>query len=322
MAEFPYQFTPVELSEFEDDPVVKDALGMVRAMKEPGFERLGPMNYIVKAGNRDLVRRIQNLQITDQDIWVVTYPRSGTTWTQEMVWSILNNVDLDTARKTDIDDKFYFLDLDWIVGPAKAIPACEAALGQRRLIKTHLPLGLLPRNLLTQCKVIYVARNPKDVAISYYHHHRLTKSIDPEMKFPDFLKLFMKEVLVQDPYLANVKEALDHQTSDKMLFLWYEDMKADLPKNVRNVAKFLDKSLTEDEVTKLVGYLDIKNMKKNPAVNHLDRNQSGAFLEGESFIRKGRAGGWREDFTEEMSAEMDKWLEEKTKGWNVGFQWE
>ena len=32
---------------------------------------------------------------------------------------------------------------------------------ERRFIKSHLPLSLLPHNLLDTAKVVYVARNPK-----------------------------------------------------------------------------------------------------------------------------------------------------------------
>lgn len=45
-----------------------------------------------------------------------------------------------------------------------------------RFIRTHLPFDLLPKQLRTgekKPKIIYIARNPKDVAISYYHHSRL-----------------------------------------------------------------------------------------------------------------------------------------------------
>lgn len=43
----------------------------------------------------------------------------------------------------------------------------------RRIIKTHLALSLLPPNLLTSgCKVVYVARNPKDCIVSNFHFNR------------------------------------------------------------------------------------------------------------------------------------------------------
>ena len=38
--------------------------------------------------------RITNFEVRPDDIWIVTYPKSGTTWTQEMIWQIVNDVDL------------------------------------------------------------------------------------------------------------------------------------------------------------------------------------------------------------------------------------
>jgi len=42
-----------------------------------------------------------------------------------------------------------------------------------RFIKSHLPLSLLPDDLLEKAKVIYVARNPKDTMVSFFYHHKL-----------------------------------------------------------------------------------------------------------------------------------------------------
>ena len=42
----------------------------------------------------------------------------------------------------------------------------------RRVIKTHLPLQLLPPDLKDKCKVIYVSRNPKDTAVSLFYYYK------------------------------------------------------------------------------------------------------------------------------------------------------
>ena len=39
-----------------------------------------------------------------------------------------------------------------------------------RFIRNHLPFPNLPPNLLDECKVVYVAQNPKDVAVPWHHH--------------------------------------------------------------------------------------------------------------------------------------------------------
>lgn len=42
-----------------------------------------------------------------------------------------------------------------------------------RFFKSHLALSLLPPSLLDTCKVVFVARDPRDVSVSFYHHNRL-----------------------------------------------------------------------------------------------------------------------------------------------------
>ena len=42
----------------------------------------------------------------------------------------------------------------------------------RRIIKTHLPLEFLPEGVLEKCKVVYVGRNPKDAAVSFFYHSK------------------------------------------------------------------------------------------------------------------------------------------------------
>lgn len=63
-----------------------------------------------------------------------------------------------------------------------------ASQTSRRFIKTHLPFELLPHNIKeVGAKVVYVARNPKDVAVSFYY---LQKSV-PAFKFNGDFETFV-----------------------------------------------------------------------------------------------------------------------------------
>ena len=61
-----------------------------------------------------------------------------------------------------------------------------------RFVKTHLPFAYLPPDILDTCKVVYVARNPKDVAVSSYFHHKLTAEMDTTLSFEEYIEYFMR----------------------------------------------------------------------------------------------------------------------------------
>ena len=54
---------------------------------------------------------IRSFDVRDDDIWISSFPKCGTTWTQEMVWNIVNNVDLEQARSVTLDKRIPFLEL-------------------------------------------------------------------------------------------------------------------------------------------------------------------------------------------------------------------
>ena len=45
-----------------------------------------------------LEEQIYNFQLREDDIWIVTYPKCGTTWTQELVWTLINDVDQEKGK--------------------------------------------------------------------------------------------------------------------------------------------------------------------------------------------------------------------------------
>ena len=61
-----------------------------------------------------------------------------------------------------------------------------------RIIKTHLPLSMLPPNLLDVSKVVFVARNVKDVCVSFFHMEQMNGAgLSKDTSFDDYVKFFM-----------------------------------------------------------------------------------------------------------------------------------
>lgn len=74
---------------------------------------------------------------------------------------------------------------------------------QQRFVKTHLPFKLLPPSIMEKrAKVIYVARHPKDVVVSYYHLNKLYRTQGYQRDFKSFFEYFMKDLCeLWDPRL-------------------------------------------------------------------------------------------------------------------------
>ncbi|KAI5713729.1 hypothetical protein M8J76_004390 [Diaphorina citri] len=111
---------------------------------------------------------IINMDVRDDDVWVCSFPKTGTTWTQEMVWCIANNLDFEAA-KVFLPERFPFLE--------------HTPLFDYRN-KPELQLPVYVRD-----SIIYVTRNPKDTCVSYYHHCQLLEGY--RGNFEDFFKIFM-----------------------------------------------------------------------------------------------------------------------------------
>merc|ERR1711936_1485970 len=117
-----------------------------------------------------LAERIYNFSLREEDIFILSYPKTGTTWTIELVWTLINDVNIEETKVPQMI-RSPFLESHCVVLD-DSIEHANKMTG-RRVIKSHLPFELLPPKLLETCKVIYVCRNPKDTAVSYYHHSML-----------------------------------------------------------------------------------------------------------------------------------------------------
>ncbi|KAF5283492.1 hypothetical protein FQR65_LT13880 [Abscondita terminalis] len=335
---FPYEIK--KLDPEENDKMLKLFTG-----ERNSFLQVGPKKYLLPYGYAKAAEICYHFEVRPDDIWIVTYPRSGTTWTQELVWLLANNHDYDTAMKIPLVERFPFFEFTMCVDPeVKAeilkynddckqnrdvveeicTPAWETLRHQtgKRFIKTHLPFSLLPPNLLTSgCKVIYVARNPKDVMVSYYYLNKLFRTQGYEGDFAQHVDLFMKNLLTWSPYWSHLEEGWKLRNSKNFLFIFYEQMSRDLRCSIKKISNFLEKDVTEKQLERLEEHLKIENFRNNESVNSAFLSDVGVTRKNaEGFVRKGKTSSWKDDANAELIEKLDKWIEDNLKNTDMRFE--
>uniref|UniRef100_A0A8C9MYQ8 Sulfotransferase n=1 Tax=Serinus canaria TaxID=9135 RepID=A0A8C9MYQ8_SERCA len=150
----------------------------------------------------------------------LTPTSAGTTWMQEILTLLFS---LGDAR------------------PAKTIPNWERApwleqiysrealqnTGSPRLLTTHLGVQGNPPSCggdTVSLQVIYVARNPKDVAVSFYHFHHLAKFLPDPSSFDAFLTQFLEGTVHYGSWFDHVKGWLGQRHLLDILYVTYEEL--------------------------------------------------------------------------------------------------
>ena len=294
------------------------------------FIRTMPGHCVLPAAYEKFKNQLKNWDVREEDVYVLTFAKNGTTWAQELVWCLQNNCDIDQAKSRPAGERVPFLDFPVLADCMKHLAPIplEGALKRvegmdsPRVLKSHLPYCLLPDDILEKCKVVICLRNPKDTVVSYYHHEKLIKIHDYVGDFDTYFDLFMDNLLLYTPYFDYVAEAWKRRNHPNVCILFFEEMKADLESNVKKVAKFLEKDITDDQLKLLVDHLSFKKMKENKSVN-LEVIQDGKILNKDgSFIRKGEVGDWKNHFTKEMNKRMDAAIEKYLKPIGLEFSYD
>ncbi|XP_078508503.1 sulfotransferase 1 family member D1-like isoform X1 [Lissotriton helveticus] len=240
--------------------------------------------------------RVEEFEARPDDVLIATYPKAGTTWLSEIVDMIYQDGDAKKCSRDTIFNRVPYLE---ICAPGMP-PGVEqlAALPSPRLIKTHLPVHLIPESFWkNNCKILYMARNAKDVAVSFYFFQMAVKLLPPIKMWAEFLEKYMAGEVSYGLWHDHVKGWWEKRDDPCVLYLFYEDMKEDPIREIRKVARFLKKDLEEEVLEKIIRLTSFKSMKDNPMANYSTLPQ--AFLDHSisPFMRKGVAGDWKNYFT-------------------------
>ncbi|XP_052282264.1 sulfotransferase 1A1-like isoform X1 [Dreissena polymorpha] len=279
------------------------------------YFRASTLEHLTDGDLSKQVENVQNLPIRDDDVYLVTFPKSGTHWLWEIVCMLRKG---KSEYEKDVKE-VAFLDF-------KSTEQIEA-LPSPRVINCHYPVHLTPREIFTKgIKIIHVQRNPKDIAVSYFNHiFKFSKKPSPLKTFSDFLPLMLGSygIDLYYPWCKYVKEweKFSRKHPDQILNMNFEDVKENPIREIRKVNEFLGTKCSDELIADISEACEFENLKKADA----EVKDKKAFFnhEGPSpMYRKGEVGDWKNWFTVSESKQMDRWLSDNLTDTDLKFRYE
>jgi hypothetical protein len=217
------------------------------------------------------------------DIFVVSYPKSGTTLMQMMVYQLATRGEMDFPHITIVSPWF---EMELIRNRPRGLEVPSP-----RILKSHLRYWMLPK----VGRFIYMLRDPRDVALSAYHHHVLMtgEKLRPER----FVHRFILGRSAFSSWYKHVASWWPHRNDPNVLILRYEEVVADLEGTARRVAAFCGIEVREEDLPKILEHCSLDFMKGHQ--EKFDPRTRQALLNSGQFIRQGKTGSGREVLTPE-----------------------
>lgn len=233
----------------------------------------------------------RELRILPDDIFLVSYPKSGNTWSRFLVANLLHPdkpADFATLYKL----------VPYPFGSPKRV---FDRLPRPRVIKSHECFE--PR----YPRVIYIVRDPRDVAVSQYHYHRKCRKIEDDYPIEKFVARFIAgQVCPHGSWGENVGTWLATRRNDpRFLLLRYEDMTADTPNELAKIAAFIGIAATPELLAQASERSSADRMRKlEQAQSHL----STLTKDGRRdlpFVRAAGSGGWKNALSPALVANIE-----------------
>ena len=247
------------------------------------------------------------------DIIISTPPKCGTTWMQNIVGMLVMGTTTFERPMAKLSPW-----LDQCTHDLDGTLADLASRDHRRFVKTHTPLDGLPWH--DDVTYVAVGRDPRDVAVSFQHHWDnldIAKVIEARARtvgLDDLAELDPPPPPTDDPVerywmfmtrrattreqasglelvMIHLRSFWERRHEPNVVLLHYADLEADLPGEMRRLAKRLGVTIDDDRWPELVEAASFESMKRR-AID-LAPNAGEYWKDTSAFFHRGGSGRWR-----------------------------
>ncbi|CAE1269336.1 unnamed protein product [Acanthosepion pharaonis] len=228
------------------------------------------------------------------DIFICAYPCCGTHWMWEVTSMLLKE---KAERIQGVKEEFM---IDFI--PARKF----SEISPPRLFNTHLQPHFLPETVLSQNKIIFVVRNPKDVVVSFYKHSYGMLLRQYNGTFPSYFEMFIEKKITFGDYFEYMNKWWQViKDNPNCLVVSYEEASQNLLKTVNKIGHFLGKPPSPELAAGITELCTFDRMKKEKVSTMDNQNQDEFWKPNYSFYRKGKVATWKEWLTVAQSERID-----------------
>jgi hypothetical protein len=238
----------------------------------------------------------RTLAVRADDTFVISYPRSGNTWTRFLIANLLRPQEPVT-----------FADIERLIPDAEAQSSrYMRGIPSPRTIKSHSYFD--PR----YPRVIYIVRDPRDVALSYYDFSRKYRQIEDGYPLERYLEDFTTGHLLSagwGTWGENVASwVYARGARPGFLLLRYEDMKARPEQQVTRIAEFLGIPASPELLRTAIERSSADRMREMEKTQGKDWVTTKDKRSDIPFVRTASAGGWKTKLPRESVAKIEaKW---------------
>ena len=234
----------------------------------------------------------RSLAVYPDDTFIVSYPRSGNTWTRFLVANLLHPGEPAT-----------FLNIErWVPDSEAQSSRYLKRIPRPRVIKSHQYFDHRFK------KVVYIVRDPRDVALSYYDFHRKYRQIPDGYPLTKFVSDFVAGHLISawGTWAENVGSWIyTRHGQPGFLLLRYEDMVANTERELGKIDIFLGTNATPQILAETV------HRSSAECLRNLERVQADQWVSTKNkrsdipFVRTALVGEFRTKLPENAVAEIE-----------------